>query len=156
MAHAQIADIKLCILANVALVLYLGQLLTKFLKRVGYENFLYKGCLDKKGGVKIKKVGFKPNCIQWCNILGAISHTLCVLWLYPHLHLPSVIMYMLLPVLLNSLMWDGNKNKHETWNLNWNKKSCFRIWWCSFKEDLSISNQTSRMDFHTVKTPVLN
>ena len=31
------------IIANVALVLCLGNLLTKFLKRVGYENFLYKG-----------------------------------------------------------------------------------------------------------------
>ena len=45
------------ILANVALVLCLGQLWTKFLKRVGYENFLYKGCLDRKGGVKMKRVG---------------------------------------------------------------------------------------------------
>ena len=34
------------------LALCLGQLLTKFLKRVWYENFLYKGCLDKKGGVQ--------------------------------------------------------------------------------------------------------
>ena len=52
--------------------LYLGQLLTKFLKIVWYENFLYKGCLDKKGGVKIKMVCFKPHCIQCqfqlCNL----------------------------------------------------------------------------------------
>ena len=41
------------ILANVASVfICLGQLLTKFLKRVGYENFLYKGCTEEKGGVQ--------------------------------------------------------------------------------------------------------
>ena len=34
--------------------------LTKFLKKVKYENFLYKGCLGKMGEVKIKRVGFKP------------------------------------------------------------------------------------------------
>ena len=38
------------ILANVALVLCIGQLLTKVVKKVGYENFLYKECLDKKKG----------------------------------------------------------------------------------------------------------
>ena len=68
MEHAQIADIKLCLdsCKCSSLVLYLGQLLTKFLKRVGYENFLYKGCLDKnlKRVVKIKRVGSKPHCIQ--------------------------------------------------------------------------------------------
>ena len=25
---------------------------------------VHKGCLDKKGGVKIKRVEFKPHCIQ--------------------------------------------------------------------------------------------
>ena len=53
------------ILANVAVVLCLGLSLTTFLKRVGYVKFLYKGCLDKKGRVKMKRVGFKPHCIQW-------------------------------------------------------------------------------------------
>ena len=53
------------ILANVGLVLLcLAQLLAKFPEKVGYENFLYKGCLDEKGGVKMKRVGFKPHCIQ--------------------------------------------------------------------------------------------
>ena len=33
-------------------------------KKGGYENFLHKGCLEKKGGVTITRIGFKPHCIQ--------------------------------------------------------------------------------------------
>ena len=51
------------ILANVALVLCPRGLC--LMKRVRYEKFLYKGCLDRKSGVKIKRVRFKPHCIQW-------------------------------------------------------------------------------------------
>ena len=35
-------------------------------KRVGYR-IQYKGCFHKKGGLKIKRVGYKHHCQLWCS-----------------------------------------------------------------------------------------
>ena len=48
-----------------------------------------------------------------CNMSGAISHTLCVLWWHPHLQLPSWVYIHFLYFSIVLCEWDETKNKLE-------------------------------------------